>query len=262
MRKLLFMQADSPSVFKSRVRIGPPDKKVVAWSTLKNSTVANLKELGKSLNNATINDILLAALAGALRLHAEATQTQCLPNDVTACAWVSQSPLKHVYADFNEVPFKWGNSTLGAFYIPLPVGMNRGRVQARDALDMLRKDTTNPSLMVEAATATKLIGLFGWLPKCVGKMLWGPLANKVSVSMSNVPGPQFAMEWCGNPVQYMIFFVPPTGSISLFVTIATMKGEVNVGMGVDATLLDQEALRALTGKLFEEEIEELRKQAV
>lgn len=254
------MQADAPSAFKSAVRLTPKDPRTVAWSTLKNSTVSSLKDLGKSLNGATINDILLAALAGALRRHSAASPTQCLANDLTACGWVSQSPLKHIYTDFDEVPFKWGNSTLGAFYVALPVGANRQGMSSIDALNSLRETTNNPALMVEAGVATKLLGMFGWLPFCVGKMLWGPLANKVSVSMSNVPGPQFETEWCGNKVRRMLFFVPPSGSISLFCTIATWNGEVNVGMGIDSSLLGQDALRSITGEHFEAEIEELRRQ--
>merc|ERR1712039_198366 len=92
----------------------------------------------------------------------------------------------------------------------------------------------------------------GILQRLVGMLLWGPIANRVSVSMSNVPGPQFPLEWCSIPVDKMMFLLPPTGRISLFLTIATWDGKASVGMAVDGTLLSQEALRrisALAGAL-------------
>merc|ERR1712032_371214 len=82
-RKLLFMQPDAPNAFKASVRLTPADPRTIAWSTLKKSTVSNLKQLGKSLNGATINDILMTALAGALRRHAEQSNVANLPNDIT-----------------------------------------------------------------------------------------------------------------------------------------------------------------------------------
>lgn len=257
-RKLLLMPEDSPSAFKASERLSPTEPRTVAWNSLKAATVADLKQLGKELNGATINDILITALTGALRKHAQTAPNAGLSSDVTACTWVSLSPLKHIYTDFDELPLRWGNSTLGAVYMKLPVGPQHGQLSSVETMGVLRESTSDPSLMVEAGIATKLLSTMGWVPRLICKPLWGPLANKVSVSMSNVPGPQFALEWCGVPVRRMMFFVPPAGSISLFVTIATWDGEVSIGMGVDAKLMSHEALSSITGELFEAEIKQLQ----
>jgi len=259
-RKLLLMQDDKPSTFKATTRLTPTARKVVTWNELKAANVADLKALGKELNGATINDILISALAGALRKYTETTPDAGLPADLTACTWVSLSPLKHIYTDFDQLPLRWGNSTLGAVYIKLPIGPDHGQCSTHETMELLRKSTGDPALMLEAGTATKLLSMMGWLPRLAAAPVWGPLANKVSVSMSNVPGPQFPLEWCSVPVRNMMFFVPPTGTISLFVTIATWDGQIIVGMGVDGTLMSQEALSSIAGELFEAEIRQLQQK--
>merc|ERR1719261_1164701 len=99
----------------------------------------------------------------------------------------------------------------------------------------------------------------GWLPAWLGRLVWNTTTNKVSVSMSNVPGPQFAMKWCGGPVSRMLFFVPPTGTVSLFATIATLNGDVTVGLGGDAAVFSDETLEKIAGRYFEEEIKNLQR---
>lgn len=258
-KKLLFMAPDKISTFKSSVLIGATSRRNVAWNSLRSGSVEDLKKLGKALGGATINDILLSALTGALRSYAEQSPSGGQVSDeVTTAVWVSLSPLRHMYTDFSELPLRWGNATLGACYMPLGVGPAHRRSGPRETLEHLRRSTGDPALMVEAGVATKLMSLFGWLPPVISRPVWVASTNKITVSMSNVPGPQFPMSWLGMPVRNMLFFVPPTGTVSVFVTIASFNGEVTVGMGVDGTLLEPEALEQITGKLFEEEIRKLR----
>lgn len=261
-RKLLLMPTDSPSVYKSSRLLKPSSARTVAWSSLNCTSVADLKVLGQKLEGATINDILMAALTGALKKYAHRTEGAMLPSDVNACTWVSLSPLKHIYSDFRDVPLIWGNSTLGAVYIKLPIGPVHRDVSVGETLQALRKSTADPALMLEAGTATAMISMFGWLPRLVARPVWPLLTNKVSLSMSNVPGPQFALSWLGVPVRHMLFFVPPAGSISLFVTIVTWNGSINVGMGIDSELFSQEDLKQICGEFIQGEIEELKKEAL
>merc|ERR1711920_185607 len=135
--------------------------------------------------------------------------------------------------DLDELPLKWGNRTLGAVYIPLPMG----ELGSKETLEAMRAHTNHPSLPIEAGTASMLMDLIGWFPPAVMRPLWPALAFKSTISMSNVPGPQFPLEWCGMPIRTMMFFVPPTGTLSVFVTMATYNGELSVGMSADGALL-------------------------
>ena len=84
------------------------------------------------------------------------------------------------------------------------------------------------------------------------------IAYKTTVSMSNIPGPQFPLAFLECPVERMFFFVSPQGTVGIFVTIFTFDGSVSVSISSDSTLLDSEEARAITGKLFVEELQALR----
>ena len=56
----------------------------------------------------------------------------------------------------------------------------------------------------------------------------------------------------------MYFFVSPQGTVGIFVTIFTFDGKVSVSISSDSTLLDAEEARAISGKLFAEELHVLR----
>ena len=47
--------------------------------------------------------------------------------------------------------------------------------------------------------------------------LWGALSSKVSISMSNVPGPQFPVKFGEATVADACFLVPPSATISILV---------------------------------------------
>jgi len=261
LRKVALLLPDSASTYKASKHLEATESKVLTWSTLRSGSVQSLKDAGRQLGGASVNDLLIAAITGSLRKYAQ-TAPNKMPEAITSVMWVSSSPLKHIYSDFKEYPFKWGNGTLGSIYLKLGVGAKFADFSAVDTLDDVRQATSDIGLMVEAVVATSLLALFGWFPRCVGRGLWKALANKVSISMSNVPGPQFPLDWCGVPLRGMSFFVPPFGTVSIFVTICTFDGGVSVGMGADASLLDVEALRKITGELFEAEIRELQKPAL
>jgi len=264
--KVLLMVSDPTSVFKASVHIAAPDRKVSAWKTLRSSgcSVEQLKVIGKTVGGpgCTINDILMTVLTGALSEYARGQSSRHqggapVPQEVTACVWVSLSPLSHVYKDFDELPLKWGNSTLGGVYIPLPME----KLGSKETLERMRAHTNDPSLPIESGVASMLMHLIGWMPPAIMKPLWPVVAYKSTVSMSNVPGPHFPLEWCGMPLRTMLFFVPPAGILSVFVTMITYNGELSVGMSADGTLLTQEALEQIVGELFEHEIAKLRDEA-
>eukprot|EP00443_Scrippsiella_acuminata_P058093 CAMPEP_0115571146 /NCGR_PEP_ID=MMETSP0271-20121206/106061_1 /TAXON_ID=71861 /ORGANISM="Scrippsiella trochoidea, Strain CCMP3099" /LENGTH=262 /DNA_ID=CAMNT_0003005699 /DNA_START=1 /DNA_END=790 /DNA_ORIENTATION=+ len=259
MRKLIFMGDDKPSAFKSSSYINIEDPKVVAWNTVQCASVADLKVIGKGLGGATINDILLAALTGAMRRHAEATPGGGLASDLTVCSWVSLCPLKHIYTDLSEKPLKWGNSTLGCVYLKFPLGERHRELKSQKTLHHLQNMTKDPALMVEAKSAVDLLSFFGWLPS---KGDLHPADKHRFAVDEQCAGAEFALEWCGLPVKGMLFFMPPSGTISMFATIATWNGKINVGLGVDGSLISQEGLQSICGEFFEAELQQLQQKVV
>lgn len=263
LRKLLFMLPDKPSVFKAARRVSPTDTRHVAWSSLQQcASVEDLKALGRDMNGASINDIFVTALTRALAKYGEqqpgiATSSRTTvgpPEAIRGACWVALAPLKHIYTDFSEVPLVWGNNSLGACYLKFPLAS----MSDLESLEQVKEQTADPALPIEAMVGSKLIKLVGWLPRWIGRSIWNTATNNVSLSMSNIPGPQFGLKWCGASISRMLFFVPPTGTVSLFVTIATFDGEIAVGMGGDGSVFDHDALQKISGELFQAEIREMK----
>eukprot|EP00929_Paragymnodinium_shiwhaense_P094986 TRINITY_DN55911_c0_g1_i1.p1 TRINITY_DN55911_c0_g1~~TRINITY_DN55911_c0_g1_i1.p1 ORF type:complete len:532 (-),score=116.35 TRINITY_DN55911_c0_g1_i1:347-1942(-) len=258
----LLMQPDAPSVLKAKTLATSRDTKRCSWSTLRGYPVEELKKIGKALDGCTINDVLMAAVSGALRTYAhEATAAgETLPPEITSCCWASLSPLSHIYKDFDEVPFKWGNKSLGIMYVPLSMGSTPEAITPLEGFKLIHQQTSNPALPAYCYTATAAMCFMGWVPAAVMEPLFPTLGYKPTVSISNVPGPPFSLSWCGVPVKKMAFFVPPAGSLGIFVTMASYAGEVVVGISADGRFLSQEAVARISGDLFEAEVKKLQKQ--
>lgn len=260
-RKLLFMRPDKPSFFKASAVISPTAPKHTSYHEVTGASVEDLKAAAGAISEATINDVLLVALNGALQRFAQqkARDQRELPGEINTTMWVSLNPMNHVYKDFSEVPLKWGNAKLAACYLSLPIVSSHGR-PFNAALHDMHQITTDPGLMVEAMVGTTILKVLGCLPAAVLSPVWVTLANKVSMSMSNVPGPQFSFEFLGTPVRALVFFVPPTGTVSCFFTLITLNGKVIVGMGADPSCLTHEELSLITGPLFEAEVARLKEE--
>lgn len=67
---------------------------------------------------ASVNDVLVAALTGALRRLSERKSRPL--ESAKAVVWVSLHPLSALFRSIREVPLTWGNQGLGAIYLPLP----------------------------------------------------------------------------------------------------------------------------------------------
>jgi hypothetical protein len=107
----------------------------------------------------------------------------------------------------------------------------------------------------EAWLGNKLIKMFGMMPRIVAAPLWKATAFKTTLSMSNVPGPQFPLAFLGEKVDRMYFFVPPMGTVGFFLTIFSFDNKVTISLSADATLLDKGKASVICARYFKEELE-------
>jgi hypothetical protein len=235
--KLVAMTNDPVSPLKSSRLIPAEDTRYVAWQCLEHS-VNDIKAIGRPQNQ-TVNDVLIAALSTTLAKLA-ARGKGPVPAQANMVMWCSLNPMSNLYKDLTELPLELNNRGLGAVYLQLPLASKMGpKETCAEVQKRIKKLTTSP----EPFLANRIMAFFGNWPRCVGKPLWDALGNKVTLSASNMPGPQFALSWLGVPVDSWLFFVPPTGTVSTFITIFTFNGKVSFGLGVDGSLLDQASLR-------------------
>ena len=101
----------------------------------KSVSVDLLKEIGRATPQAaTVNDVLLAALAGALRRHVLAGASNRDVNKIQSVVWVSLLPFRDLFrpasaaaaasaglSDNTVLPLTWGDTNLGAVYLELPI---------------------------------------------------------------------------------------------------------------------------------------------
>lgn len=203
--------------------------------------LSEVKTIGHSLG-ATVNDVLLAAVAGALRRYLAARGQPIDGVDIRAMIPVNlRRP--------DELD-KLGNR-FGLVILSLPVGVEgqRPRVAA------VKKRMDDIKHTPEAAMAFGILNALGLTPVDVEKLIMDFFATKVSAVLTNVPGPREPLYLAGGRLESLMFWVPVAANLALGISILSYAGNVLVGFATDAGLIpDPETL--LAG--FHAELAEMR----
>lgn len=233
--KLLVAAPDGDSMFKGELG----SHKRVIWSEPMN--LAAIKQISK-LTNATINDVLVAAVAGALR--------RCMLKHGAA---VDMRVMVPVNLRDPQKGLELGNQ-FALVYLMLPITLSAPleRLAAVKRHMDLIKSSPEPLIVYE------ILNVIGMLPGNLAD--WATLwfSTKVSAVLTNVPGPRELLYLAGKPMRRIMFWVPQTGRIGLGVSIISYNGEVMVGMMVDEALVKnpEQVMEA-----FYAEIDEIRQSA-
>lgn len=181
----------------------------------------------------TLNDVLFGCLSSGLTNFAKLKHSP-LTDDLTAVIWVALKSLNNLYLPDSVLPIEeLNNDTLGSVYVKLPRETNNHKASL-EVSNRFSKLKGSP----EPLLTNRLRGGFGVLPKGLTNLVWPALSNKTSLSVSSLPGPNFEVEFVpGHRVKNVAFWVPPVGSISLFVTIITFNGRISVAMSSDASTI-------------------------
>jgi WS/DGAT/MGAT family acyltransferase len=244
--RLVLMSSDPRTAFKGPLGVG----KRAAWSAP--IALEEIKAIGRAVG-ATVNDVLLAAVTGALRRYLQGRGEQVDGVDIRATVPVNlRSP---------DEPLSLGNR-FGLIFLALPVG-------AEDPLDRLfdlkqRMEALKGS--PEALVAFGVLGAIGMLTSQLQDVAVTIFGAKATAVMTNVPGPRQTIYLAGAPVRELMFWVPQSGRMGLGVSIISYAGQVRLGLATDARLVpDPEAIVQdfhaefeLLGKLVPRGNEELK----
>ena len=74
-------------------------------------------------------------------------------------------------------------------------------------------------------------------PEPVERRMIDVFTGKGTAVMTNVPGPSKPVYLAGTPVRTVLFWAPTSGHIGMSVSIFSYRGEVTVGLMVDAALI-------------------------
>jgi WS/DGAT/MGAT family acyltransferase len=210
-------------------------QKRVAWSG--KVAVEDVKQVC-ARSGAKINDVLLAAVAGALGRYLASRGARPDGVEIRAVVPVDLRP--------PERAMELGNQ-FGLVFLELPVGI--GDADARIALVKRRMEDLKRS--PEALVFLGLLNLFGRTPAQVEAQAVSLFQSKATAVMTNVRGPSQRLYLAGRRIENMMFWVPQAGRLGMGVSILSYDGYVTLGVITDAGLVpDPMAITAL----FEQEL--------
>ncbi|HET8940637.1 MAG TPA: wax ester/triacylglycerol synthase family O-acyltransferase [Rudaea sp.] len=209
----LSLADDPPTAFKGILGT----RKRCAWA--QPLPLPDVKAIGKILR-CTVNDVLLACAAGALRSYLMSIGENVDGTTIRATVPVNLRPLEHAV--------KLGNH-FGLVFLELPIGeANPLRRLERVAASM--RDLKRSK---QAALTFGLLAAVGMAPAALQRMALELFSRKATTVATNVPGPQMPLYLAGREVNEMMFWVPQNGSIGMGLSILSYNGRVHFGLIAD-----------------------------
>lgn len=215
--KLLTMSPEP----QTRLRGKPGLSKRAAWC--EPLPLTEVKRAGKILG-CSINDMLLASAAGALRKYLVARREKVENLEIRVVVPVNLRNAE----DGGDLGNKFG-----LVFLQLPVGLAnplerlytvRSRMQAL-------KNSPQPMLVLG------LLAAAGSGPAQLQELLLQTLSTHATAVMTNVPGPQQRLHFAGAELAQQIFWVPQSGDIAIGASILSYAGQVQFGLITDAKLV-------------------------
>ena len=238
--KLALRWPDPQTVFK-----GPLGKeKRAAWS--EPLELREVKFIGKTLN-ATVNDVLITAVAGALGRYVDFRGKTAEDLNIRSFIPVNLRPV--------ALDEDLGNK-FGLVFLSLPLGI-------KDPVERLRKVKQNMDELKSSAEAVATFGilnLLGAVPAWIEEIAVDFFDTKGTAIMTNVPGPRSQLTMAGAPINTLMAWVPQSGRISLGVSILSYNGKVWLGVATDHGLIpDPETIVSMFYQEYKEMIDRAQK---
>jgi WS/DGAT/MGAT family acyltransferase len=215
--RLLSMSPEPQTRFRGPLGLS----KRVAWSDP--LPLDAVKAVGRSLD-CTVNDVLLAAAAGALRGYLAAHHDAVQGLEIRVVVPVNLRAAQGAQALGNE---------FGLVFLTLPVGVADPveRVRAVHARMLALRDSPQPLFLLG------LLGFAGQGPRALQDQLLQILGSHATAVMTNVPGPRQRLRLAGAEIEQQMFWVPQAGDIAMGASLLSYAGHVQFGLMTDAGLV-------------------------
>ncbi len=228
--KLAMMPSDPKTSLKGPLKV----RKCVAWTNL--MALEKVKTVSKAVD-ATINDVLIATVAGALRRYLIMRGDRTNKTELRAAIPVNvREP---------GTAFELGNK-FSLVFLALPVYIEDPILRLREVkkrMDLLKQSP-------DAYVAFMVLNALGISSASIATTASNFFANKASTVMTNVPGPKEPLYFAGKKIENFIGWVPRTGRVGMGISIFSYAGKVGIGLVTDEGLVpDPDAIL----EYFEEE---------
>lgn len=196
--------------------------KSVAWSMP--VPIEDVKAIGAPAG-AKVNDVLVGAVAGALRGYLKRRGIDVDRTTLRAMVPVDLRPPERLGQLGNE---------FGLVILDLPV--SAASPSQRLALTKARMDAIKHS--PQAPAMRLLLDLFGRAPKVLEDLACQVFGSKASVVLTNVAGPRDTVRLAGVPVDRLLFCVPhPGDQLGMGISIFSYRGMATLTVIADAGLI-------------------------
>ena len=215
--RVLLMSPDPKTPLKGPLGV----QKRVAWSN--DIPLADVKTVSKAFG-AKVNDVMLSAVAGALRDHLTDRGLEMTDLEVRSVIPVDlRAPDRGI---------ELGNA-FGLVFLALPLSV-------ADPVERLletkkRMDAIKAS--IEAYTFYSLLNVFGVTPKQVEEQALNIFASRATAVITNVRGPGQPLYIAGGKIENIMGWVPQAGRLGIGVSIFSYDSKVSVGLITDAGLV-------------------------
>jgi diacylglycerol O-acyltransferase / wax synthase len=211
--RLLLTPADVATAIKG----DPGISRRVAWGSP--LSLPRIKHVAHT-HNATVNDVLLAAVSGALRHY--------LQDHGSAVAEI-QAMVPFNLRDLDQpLPRELGNR-FGLVFLPLPVGTSGSYRR----LANVHRRTQEIKDGRDGAVSYGLLSLTGLTPEPVERRIIDMFSAKGTAVITNVPGPRDPIYLAGAQIRTVLVWAPTSGHIGMSISIFSYRGEVTVGLMVE-----------------------------
>lgn len=202
-----------------RGRLGT--QKRAAWSAP--IPLEEVKAIGRSVGG-TVNDVLMAATAGALARYLRARGEDPRGFDLRAAVPVNLRPPSRMH--------ELGNR-FGLVFLELPLGIDDPSARFHELKRRMDRLKRSPEPVILLAVMKITGGGPRWLEEIVVRVL----GAKTTAVLTNVPGPRAPRYLAGRRIRTMMFWVPQSGRVGVGISIFSYAGEVRMGLATDARLV-------------------------
>ena len=211
---LLVMRKDSRTVFKGHASA---DKRAAWTAALPLVGVRRIADAGGT----KINDVLLAAAAGALRRYLLAEGQPVGGVELRAAVPFNVRPL-------TDVPRLGNEFALVFVLLPTHLDTPRARLEEVQRRMLALKGSSQPAVVYG------ILQSIGVAPDWAHEFVVDLFSSKASAVLTNVPGPREPLHFDGVPLGEVMFWVPQAGDIGLGLSLLSYAETVRVGVTTDA----------------------------
>lgn len=182
-------------------------QKIVAWS---DAIELDLIKRMKTATQTTVNDVLMACLAGAFRSYFQKHQSSP-PKDVSAYIPVDLRPPKGKIVLDNQ---------FGLVFLHLPLDSESCLDTLKSTRDRMNAVKSSPEPLINTLTVRYLNAR---MPKWLCSVFLTWMARKCTMILSNVPGPSEKLTIAGDTIDEIMFWPPGRNNVGKYWFVFTCK---------------------------------------